>query len=687
MCAFATHRRVAPRRAVAYDDMSTAHTPRCEGAGATSLTRHRGSINFEALVDNRDVKNTCARPPWIALLVLIGVAVTMTLSTRRVLRSAAVGEEEIAHVQALSDLDTAIVELDDYARDYAATGSSLALEQYRASRSAVEDAALRVRAIGDPEGRLLSEPIQGHRERLDALVSARLRGNIPIMGVDDPAEHRRLMKRLRALVAELDDHSRVEQAERDARTRAVVLEFVAQLVGLLTSLGLLCVWFRRLRREVDERRRIAAELEAANDRLESRVSARTAELLASNERLQAEMLERERAMAVLRDTQQQLQQSQKLEVIGQLAGGIAHDFNNLLSVILSYSEMLMENMKDPGQCDDMREIRNAGMRAAELTRQLLAFSRRQVLAPRVIDPNKVVDGMSKMLNRVLGEHVELRVVRASAARVMADPSQIEQVILNLALNARDAMPTGGTLTIETADVVLDSDYAASHVDVIPGPYVMLAVGDTGTGMDATTQARIFEPFFTTKPVGKGTGLGLSMVFGIVKQSRGSIEVHSEPGRGTTFKIYLPVVDRPSDAPQPDLVGEAARGTERILLVEDDAALRALARSALSRAGYHVVAAADGEEALAIWKSATDPFDLLLTDIAMPRLNGRPLAEALSGERPRLPVIFMSGYTDDEVLREGVVAATMYFLQKPFARDRLLRTVRDALDRAPPIIVN
>ena len=382
--------------------------------------------------------------------------------------------------------------------------------------------------------------------------------------------------------------------------------------------------------------------------------------------------------------EQQFFQAQKMEAVGRLAGGVAHDFNNLLTAILGSAELLLEMLPpdDPGR-EEANEIQKAALRAAALTQQLLAFSRQQVLAPRVLSLNEAVATAEKLLQRLIGEDVDLRTVLADdLGAVRADPGQLEQVIVNLAVNARDAMPAGGKLTIETANVTLDEAHVQARSVVVPGRYVMLAVSDTGQGMDAATQARLFEPFFTTKPKGKGTGLGLAMVYGIVKQSGGYIWVYSERDRGTAFKIYLPRVDAPVESAPPHAVAPGSlRGSETILVVEDQEEVRSVIRRMLEGRGYRVLVAAGGHEALRLGSEleTSQTIDLLVTDVVMPLMSGREVALLLGPAFPKMRVLYLSGYTDESIVHHGMLEPGIAFLQKPFSAQALAGKVREALD--------
>lgn len=411
---------------------------------------------------------------------------------------------------------------------------------------------------------------------------------------------------------------------------------------------------------------------------EHRTAMRMAANLAATAIENVELIQREREKA------EQLRQSQKMEAVGQLAGGVAHDFNNLLTVITGYSEIGIRRMSpsDPMR-KNMEEIKKAGDRAASLTRQLLAFSRKQMFQAKVIDLNLVVADMDKLLRRLIGEDIDLvSSLAPSLRKIKADSGQIEQVLMNLVVNARDAMPRGGKLTIETSNVVLDQTLK-SHPSTKPGRYLMLAVSDTGVGMDAETRKRIFEPFFTTKEVGKGTGLGLATVYGIVSQSGGNILVDSEPGRGTTFKVYLPVADELVADQVDKQMPEIPRGQGTILLVEDEELVRDLAAELLETTGYDVLTAANGVEALRVCTNHAGRIDLLITDVVMPQMGGRELAERLVEIRPHTRVLYMSGYTDDAIVRHGVLDDQMSFIQKPFSLDLFALKVSDMLQQPSP----
>lgn len=392
--------------------------------------------------------------------------------------------------------------------------------------------------------------------------------------------------------------------------------------------------------------------------------------------------ERKEAEEALRVSESELRQSHKLEAIGQLAGGIAHDFNNLLTVITGYSDLALRRT---GNDDVLRsslcEIQKAGDRACSLTNQLLAFSRKQVLQPKVVNLNAIVTNVDKLLRRLIGEDIDLFIaLEPKLGQAKADPNQIEQIIMNLAVNARDAMPEGGKFTIETTNVRLDEKYTRNHVEIFPGQYVMLTVSDNGCGMSPEVQTRIFEPFFTTKGLGKGTGLGLSIVYGIVRQSGGNIWAYSEEGKGTTFKIYFPCVDEPDIAHSANASSrDLPQGLEMILLAEDEDQVRRMTRGMLEMNGYRVLDATNGQEALSIFEQYTGQIDLVLTDAVMPKMSGRELVETLKGLNPKIKVLFMSGYTNDAIVRHGLLDQSIAFLEKPFTPDSLMRKLRDVLD--------
>ena len=425
------------------------------------------------------------------------------------------------------------------------------------------------------------------------------------------------------------------------------------------------------------------ELEGHRQHLEEQVGVRTADLAKANSQLEKELADRRQAEIEKTFLEEQLRQSQKMEAIGRLAGGVAHDFNNILTIIQGYSELAALKLQQGEQVGEaIDQIIKAGERASDLTRQLLAFSRRQMLEMKVIDLNILLKDLDKMLRRILGEDIEVvHSLAEDLGKIKTDPGQIEQVILNLTVNARDAMPYGGKLLIETDNVELDKTYAQTHAGVQAGPYVRLSVTDTGAGMPPEVKDRIFEPFFTTKELGKGTGLGLSTIYGIVKQSGGNIWVYSEENLGTTFKIYLPRIDQTAESngflnhPQ-----ELPKGSETILVAEDEEEVGKIIRKTLQTCGYEVLLAADGREAIRLVQEyPNESIQLLITDVVMPGMSGRELRDHLLTLRPEMKVIFMSGYTDDAVIHHGVLRKEMHFIQKPFPMNALAQKVREILD--------
>lgn len=428
---------------------------------------------------------------------------------------------------------------------------------------------------------------------------------------------------------------------------------------------------------IEEEKAVAAMRAGASDYI---MKGNTARLLPAIERELREASARRKAKLL----EAQLRQAQKMDAIGRLAGGVAHDFNNLLTSILGNCTFLLEGIKN-GNPDpnDVESIKAAGERAAALTRQLLAFSRKQVLELRVLDLNSMVAGMDRLLRRLIGEDIEfITVPGKDLGRIKADPGQIDQVIMNLAVNARDAMPNGGLLKIETANVELDETSLAGQYELKPGPYVGLFIGDTGCGMDPAVLSHLFEPFFTTKELGKGTGLGLSTVYGIVKQSSAHVSVETAPGCGTTFRIFFPLV---TEAPEPpasaDKGVKSLRGTETILVVEDDDRVRSLTSRILSRQGYEVWPAANGAEALSLCGRHKGDIHILVTDVIMPQMSGSDLARQILEARPAIKVLYLSGYTDNVIAHQGVLKPGIHFLQKPFTPDGLARKVREILDKA------
>jgi signal transduction histidine kinase/ActR/RegA family two-component response regulator len=437
---------------------------------------------------------------------------------------------------------------------------------------------------------------------------------------------------------------------------------LAKVVFVLLIVAIAAGFRRVVERRARELHESEERYRQLHDELEARVRERTEEL---------------------RQSEEQLRHAQRMEAVGRLAGGLAHDLNNLMSVVLMSTDYLA---RDQGPRDEaLRDVRVAAEQAADLTKQLLAFSRKQILQLRLVDLEQVVAGVGKILRRVIGEDIELVVACGEEVQpVMADPRQLEQVLMNLAVNARDAMPEGGKLRIGTEHAVIDEAAARLNPEVVPGTYSVLSVGDSGCGMDAETLSHIFEPFFTTKREGHGTGLGLATVYGIVTQSGGQISVSSEVGRGTTFKLYLPVANGAVAEVARAPVHPATGGKETVLVVEDDPRLRKVITRILRTVGYQILDAGSGEEAIALTAKQATPIDLLLTDVVMPGLNGRALAERLLATRPALKVIFMSGYTNDAIVRRGVHNAETAFLQKPFSHEDLARMVREALDAPAPL---
>ncbi len=484
--------------------------------------------------------------------------------------------------------------------------------------------------------------------------------------------------RLRALIESGDREPIVMEMERADGPQFIAVRAFPLRRGAVRGGGRVIV-----AHDVTAQHRAERELREHRDRLDDLVRERTAQLQSANEELRRESDERQRVEA-------QLHQAQKMDAIGRLAGGVAHDFNNLLTVIIGHAELLLRApvARDPQDRADLEGIVNASRQAAILTQQLLAFARKQVLQPAVLDPNGVLRDMEPMLRRLLAENIDLVMeLRSGVGHVMVDPSRLQQVVMNLVINARDAMPRGGQLRIETAETFLGDVDARGHETTKPGRFVTVRVTDTGTGMDRVVQERIFEPFFTTKEKGRGTGLGLATVHGIVEQSGGIIAVESEPGLGSAFTVYLPRIDVPAEeAPAEVALGESGAGAETILVVEDDEMVRRFIQRALSGSGYRVLVAGDADEALAIAGRHPAPIHLLVTDVVMPgRINGRDLARLLQRSRPSMPVLYVSGYADDVVAKHGVVEPGVRLLQKPFAAYVLRAAVREMLSGSGAVV--
>ncbi len=578
-----------------------------------------------------------------------------------------------------------------------ATGSGLAVLVFRLPVTAIRDASSRVEGllaisrelvVNQPVDLLLERIVQacGRLVDSDSVGIRFVEGNELVRGgVWGDGQQAMLVERIKigeslsGLVAATGEAMVVNDYANDPRVIPEHREAARRLrynhfLGVPVKIGdrLLGVFSIRTRRK--------AGFGSDDVQLVVAFAAQTATAL-ENARLYDEV---RHAYEQLSRTQEQLTQAQKMEAIGRLAGGVAHDFNNLLTIITGRTTLLRAQLgAGTGLERHVDLIDKTATRAAGLTHQLLAFSRKQVLQPKVLDLNALVGNVGAMLRRLIGEDMNLVTALGSrVAAVKADAGQLEQVLMNLVVNARDAMPDGGRVTIETANVTLDASYAARHAEVQAGPYVLLAVSDTGTGMDAATQAHLFEPFFTTKGPGKGTGLGLATVYGIVKQSGGHIAVYSELGHGTTFKIYLPAVNQPAETSENQPAVSAPRGSETVLLVEDEEDLRDLLAEALEASGYTVLKARDCADAIRICGEREAPIHLLLTDVIMPRMSGRDLAERVQPGRPAMRVLYMSGYTDSAIVHHGILEPGIAFLQKPFAPPTVAQKVREVLDGSP-----
>jgi signal transduction histidine kinase/CheY-like chemotaxis protein len=605
---------------------------------------------------------TWVRPILVPAVVFIAVALILTVVTRQIRTL----QEDVRHTQEVKDqltnVTSLLVEGETAVRGYVLTGDRGILQPYLEARDKVEP------ALDNLAGLIADNAEQRQRMAdLRPLVAERLRqlaggmenykeGTVlPLPAGKGPETQQQVRATIAAMIAEED---RLLAARR--RSVALVAAYL-QLLAYGTLFIIMTVSIFSLSRARHRR----DELEFAQEALR-----------ATNAKLSSEIAEREKVEG-------QLRQVQKMEAIGNLTGGIAHDFNNMLAVIIGALN-IMQRRLDKGDTnigEFMKAAIDGAMRGGALTQRLLAFARKQVLEPRALDANKLVSGMSDLLRRTVGETIQTEVILAGGLwRVHADAHQLETVILNLVVNARDAMPDGGKLTIETANAHLDEGYVGRHLDVPPGQYVLLCVSDTGTGMTPEVLAKAFDPFFTTKSSGRGTGLGLSQVYGFVRQSGGHVKIYSEPGQGATVKIYLPRYHGADEAPAAKAPNTSPKGTpgEVILVVEDEDAVRALTSEGLRDLGYSVLAAESGEEALKILEKNKD-IVLLFTDIVMPRMNGRQLSDAATKMRPGLKVLYTTGYTRNAVVHNGTLDPGVRLLGKPFTLEQLARTVRDVLD--------
>ncbi|MBI4546204.1 MAG: response regulator [Gemmatimonadetes bacterium] len=629
-----------------------------------------------------------------ALAMLVGVLGFFTAMQRELHRETdAVLEDERLAGRITGNLYAQLLEASRYTQDPSPAGLAAFREH---GTSVFHDIRLYLFRNLSSEERLLVERLKERHQELEVLAQDAF--DLAARGrTGEAREHAALMFRSAdSLQAKLGRLVRLRHQVRtslEMRQASALKGLYVLSLALASIFGLVIVLLTRFLRgrlllPLEELSAAAARLGAGD--LETRVPVRHNDELAAvarsfnrmAENLEVAHTQREAAEQAIRQRDEQLRQAEKTEAIGRMAGGIAHDFNNLLTAIQGHTRLLLDSPGCPPYIRaDLEEVDRAAERAATLTRQLLAFGRKQVLLPRILDLNVLITDIGKMLGRLIGEHIDLRFELAPhAVCVRADPSQLGQVLVNLVVNARDALANGGTITVETCEVEVDDAFARRRAGLEPGSYVMLAVSDTGVGMDEETLARVFEPFFTTKQVGKGTGLGLSTVYGIVKQSGGHIEGKSQPGRGSRFDIYLPRVEpEPQESPAPAAARQGSGGSETVLLVEDELAVRSLARSVLERSGYNVLEAQDGEHALGLAREYGAAIDLLLTDVVMPGMSGKQLADRLWLVCPRTRVLFMSGYALPEFAESPEGAGTHWLLAKPFTPEKLALKVRQVLD--------